>query len=64
MGESMLNNQNGTGEKNDSKEKTVKYKVKNTCYWNDRLYYAGSVVTLPESAKPPVGDKGHFVKVD
>ena len=56
----MSNNQNETGKK----EKTVKYRVKNTCYWNDILYHADSVVELPESAKPPVGEKGHFVKLE
>ena len=64
MADTMLDNQNGTGEKADKKEKIVKYKVKTTCYWNDRLYHADSVVEFSESAKPPVGDKGHFVKLD
>lgn len=58
----MLDNQNNAGGK-DKKEKLVKYKVKNTCYWEEKLYRAGDTVELPESAKPPVGDKGHFVKL-
>ena len=58
----MLDNQNNAGEKN-KEEKLVKYKVKNTCYWEEKLYRAGNTVELPESAKPPVGDKGHFVKL-
>lgn len=58
----MLDNQNNAGEKN-KEEKLVKYKVKNTCYWEEKLYRAGDTVELPESAKPPVGDKGHFVKL-
>lgn len=60
--ENMLNNQNNAGGK-DKEEKLVKYKVKNTCYWEEKLYRAGDTVELPESAKPPVGDKGHFVKL-
>lgn len=63
MGETNMLDQNGAGEKTEKKEKTVKYRVKNTCYWNDRLYYADSVVELPETAKPPVGENGHFVKL-
>lgn len=62
MADTMLNNQNNTGGK-DKEEKLVKYKVKNTCYWEEKLYRAGDTVELPESAKPPVGDKGHFVKL-
>ena len=58
MNDTMLDNQNGTG-----KEKTVKYKVKHNCYWNETLYHADDVVDLPESAKPPVGENGHFVKL-
>lgn len=58
----MLDNQNNAGEKN-KEEKLVKYKVKNTCYWEEKLYRAGDTVELPESVKPPVGDKGHFVKL-
>lgn len=58
----MLDNQNNAGEKN-KEEKLVKYKVKNTCYWEEKLYRAGDTIELPESAKPPVGDKGHFVKL-
>lgn len=58
----MLDNQNNAGGK-DKEEKLVKYKVKNTCYWEEKLYRAGDTVELPESAKPPVGDKGHFVKL-
>lgn len=58
----MLDNQNNAGEKN-KEEKLVKYKVKNTCYWGEKLYRAGDTVELPESVKPPVGDKGHFVKL-
>ena len=61
-GENMLDNQNNAGEKNKD-EKLVKYRVKNTCYWNETLYRANAEVELPESAKPPVGDKGHFVKL-
>lgn len=61
-GENMLDNQNNAGEKN-KEEKLVKYKVKNTCYWEEKLYRAGDTVELPESVKPPVGDKGHFVKL-
>jgi hypothetical protein len=61
-GENMLDNQNNAGGK-DKEEKLVKYKVKNTCYWEEKLYRAGDTVELPESAKPPVGDKGHFVKL-
>ena len=60
--ENMLANQNNAGEKN-KEEKLVKYKVKNTCYWEEKLYRAGDTVELPESVKPPVGDKGHFVKL-
>ena len=60
--ENMFNNQNNAGGK-DKEEKLVKYKVKNTCYWEEKLYRAGDTVELPESAKPPVGDKGHFVKL-
>jgi len=63
MAEQNMLDQNGTGNKTEKEEKTVKYKVKRTCYWNDRLYYANSVVELPESAKPPVGENGHFVKL-
>jgi len=63
MAETNMLDQNGAGEKTGKEEKTVKYRVKNTCYWNDRLYYADSVVELPESAKPPVGENGHFVKL-
>lgn len=63
MGDNMLDNQNGTGKENDKKEKTVKYKVKHTCYWNETLYHAEDIVELPESAKPPVGENGHFVKL-
>ena len=59
----MLDNQSGTGDKTEKKEKTVKYSVKNTCYWNETLYHSGDVVELPESVKPPVGDNGHFVKL-
>ena len=62
MGDTMLDNQNNAGEKN-KEEKLVKYKVKNTCYWEEKLYRAGDTVELPESVKPPVGDKGHFVKL-
>ena len=58
----MLDNQNNAGEKN-KEEKLVKYKVKNTCYWEEKLYRAGDTVELPESVKPPVGDNGHFVKL-
>lgn len=58
----MLDNQNNAGGK-DKEEKLVKYKVKNTCYWEEKLYRAGDTVELPESAKPPVGDKGHFIKL-
>ena len=63
MAEQNMLDQNGTGNKTEKEEKTVKYKVKRTCYWNGRLYYADSVVELPESAKPPVGENGHFVKL-
>lgn len=70
MADTMLDNQNNAGEKDkeeklvkDKEEKLVKYKVKNTCYWEEKLYRAGDTVELPESAKPPVGDKGHFVKL-
>lgn len=62
MADTMLDNQNNAGGK-DKEEKLVKYKVKNTCYWEEKLYRAGDTVELPESAKPPVGDKGHFVKL-
>ena len=58
----MLDNQNNAGGK-DKEEKLVKYRVKKTCYWNEILYRADDVVELPESVKPPVGDKGHFEKM-
>lgn len=60
----MGDNQGETTKDAGKTEKTVKYRVKTTCYWNDRLYHADSVVELPESVKPPVGDNGHFVKLD
>ncbi len=63
MAETMFENQIGTGDKTEKKEKLVKYKVKNTCYWNETLYHADDVVELPESAKPPVDENGHFVKL-
>ena len=62
MADNMLDNQNNPAGK-DKEEKLVKYRVKNTCYWNETLYRADDVVELPESAKIPVGDKGHFVKL-
>lgn len=60
MAENNMLDQNSA----DKKEKTVKYRVKNTCYWNEMLYRSGDVVELPETAKPPVGEKGHFEKLN
>ena len=63
MAETNMLDQNGTGNKTEKEEKTVKYKVLHTCYWNETLYHVDDVVELPETAKPPIGDNGHFVKL-
>ena len=45
---------------NGVKKKSVKYMVKTTCWWNEKLWRADSVVEIPESQTPP---KEHFSKL-
>ena len=63
MAEVNMLNQNETGKENKKNENLIKYRVKNTCWWNEQLWFADDIVELPETAKPPVGDNGHFVKL-
>ena len=59
MAESNMLDQNQTGKKEEA-EKLVKYKVKNTCWWNERLWRSDSVAEIPDNLTPP---KEHFVKI-
>ena len=44
----------------ESEIKAVKYKVVNTCWWNDWLYHQDDVVGIASNLTPP---KEHFTKI-